>query len=167
MVATVRAVTPGSEAARALEADLRWRISGEVRFDQYSRMLYSTDASNYQIEPVGVVLPRTVDDVRATIELAAKHGVPILPRGGGSSLAGQTVGAALVVDTSKYLNQILEVDPSARVARVQPGIVLAQLNAKLARYGLMFGPDRPAPTAPPLAASSATTPPAPTPSSTA
>jgi len=141
MVATVRAMTPGSEAARALEADLRWRISGEVRFDQYSRMLYSTDASNYQIEPVGVVLPRTVDDVRATIELAAKHGVPILPRGGGSSLAGQTVGAALVVDTSKYLNQILEVDPSARVARVQPGIVLAQLNAKLARYGLMFGPD--------------------------
>src|SRR5690606_1874342 len=141
MVATVRAVTPGSEAARALEAELRWRISGEVRFDQYSRMLYSTDASNYQIEPVGVVLPRTVDDVRATIELAAKHGVPILPRGGGSSLAGQTVGAALVVDTSKYLNQILEVDPSARVARVQPGIVLAQLTAKLARYGLMFGPD--------------------------
>src|SRR5690606_13796492 len=126
---------------RALEAELRWRISGEVRFDQYSRMLYSTDASNYQIEPVGVVLPRTVDDVRATIELAAKHGVPILPRGGGSSLAGQTVGAALVVDTSKDLNQLLEVDPSARVARVQPGIVLAQLNAKLARYGLMFGPD--------------------------
>lgn len=133
--------THDSEVARALETELSWHISGETRFDQYSRTLYSTDASNYQIQPVGVVLPRTVDDVRATIELAAKHNVPILPRGGGSSLAGQTVGHALVVDSSKYLNQILEVDTASRTARVQPGLVLQQLNAKLKRHNLMFGPD--------------------------
>ncbi len=141
MVATTKTDTTSSEAAHALESELAWRISGETRFDQYSRMLYSTDASNYQIEPIGVVLPRTIDDVRATIELAAKHNVPILPRGGGSSLAGQTVGRALVIDTSKYLNQVLEVDTASRIARVQPGIVLQQLNAKLRRHNLMFGPD--------------------------
>ena len=128
-------------ALRELEQELHWRIEGEVRFDLYSRMLYSTDASNYQIEPLGVVIPKTYDDVRWTIELAAKHQTPILPRGGGSSLAGQAVGRALVIDTSKYLNQLLEVDPVARVARVQPGIVVNQLNAKLRKYGLMFGPD--------------------------
>ncbi len=141
MVATSKPDTSNTEATRSLENDLSWRVTGEVRFDQYSRMLYSTDASNYQIEPVGVVLPRTIDDVRATIELAAKYDVPILPRGGGSSLAGQTVGKALVIDTSKYLNQILEVDTASRTARVQPGIVLQQLNAKLKRHNLMFGPD--------------------------
>ena len=141
MVATLPTTRPEVEAVRALEEELRWRIAGEVRFDQYTRMLYSTDASNYQIEPVGVVLPRTVDDVRAAIELAGKHGVPVLPRGGGSSLAGQAVGAALVIDSSKYLNQVLELDREAHFARVQPGIVLSQLNAKVARHGLMFGPD--------------------------
>ncbi|MCX7623026.1 MAG: FAD-binding protein [Thermomicrobium sp.] len=129
------------EQLAALEQALRWRIEGEVRFDLYSRMLYSTDASNYQIEPIGVVIPRTYDDVRWTVELARQYGVPVLPRGGGSSLAGQAVGRAIVIDFSKYLNQILDVDPAARLVRVQPGIVLAQLNAKLRRFGLMFGPD--------------------------
>ncbi|HVX30079.1 MAG TPA: FAD-binding oxidoreductase, partial [Nitrolancea sp.] len=141
MVAITEKHAPEVAAARDLEAELGWRIAGEVRFDEYSRMLYSTDASNYQIEPIGVVLPRTVDDVRAAIDLAAKHNVPILPRGGGSSLAGQTVGRALVIDTSKYLNQILEVDTASQTARVQPGIVLQQLNTRLKRHGLMFGPD--------------------------
>ena len=141
MVASTEKRAPEATAAQDLEAELGWRIAGEVRFDEYSRMLYSTDASNYQIEPIGVVLPRTVDDVRTAIELAAKHNVPILPRGGGSSLAGQTVGRALVIDTSKYLNQILEVDTTSQTARVQPGIVLQQLNTRLKRHGLMFGPD--------------------------
>ncbi|HEX7103894.1 MAG TPA: FAD-linked oxidase C-terminal domain-containing protein [Nitrolancea sp.] len=141
MVAITEKSAPEADTARDLEAELGWRIAGEVRFDEYSRMLYSTDASNYQIEPIGVVLPRTVDDVRAAIDLAAKHNVPILPRGGGSSLAGQTVGRALVIDTSKYLNQILEVDTASKTARVQPGIVLQQLNTRLKRHGLMFGPD--------------------------
>jgi FAD/FMN-containing dehydrogenase/Fe-S oxidoreductase len=141
MVVVERTRTPEAEAIQALEAELRWNLAGEVRFDQYSRMLYSTDASNYQIEPYGVVLPKTIDDLRATIELAGKYRIPILPRGGGSSLTGQTVGAAVVVDTSKYLNQILEVDTDAQTVRVQPGIVLQQLNTKLRRHGLMFGPD--------------------------
>lgn len=136
-----RGETADTATLRELEQELRWRLEGEVRFDLYSRMLYSTDASNYQIEPLGVVIPKTYDDVRWTIELAAKYQTPILPRGGGSSLAGQAVGRALVIDTSKYLNQLLEVDPVARVARVQPGIVVNQLNAKLRKYGLMFGPD--------------------------
>ncbi len=141
MVATRQTETVDVDRIETLKTELSWRVSGEVRFDQYSRMLYSTDASNYQIQPIGVVLPRTVDDVRASIELAAKHQIPILPRGGGSSLAGQTVGRALVIDTSKYLNQVLELDTASRTARVQPGIVLQQLNAKLRRHNLMFGPD--------------------------
>ncbi len=141
MVATKQTETVDADRIETLKTELSWRVSGEVRFDQYSRMLYSTDASNYQIQPIGVVLPRTVDDVRASVEIAAKYQVPILPRGGGSSLAGQTVGKALVIDTSKYLNQVLEVDTASRTARVQPGIVLQQLNAKLRRHNLMFGPD--------------------------
>src|SRR5699024_3274063 len=88
------------ETASVLEAELRARIQGEVRFDRVSRMLYATDASNYEINPVGVVIPRTVDDAIGAVELAASHGVPVLPRGGGSSLAGQAVGAALVIDMS-------------------------------------------------------------------
>ena len=89
------------ETAATLEAELRSRIQGEVRFDRVSRMLYSTDASNYQIDPIGVVVPKSQDDVIGAISLAASHGVPILPRGGGSGLAGQSVGAALVIDTIK------------------------------------------------------------------
>ena len=95
-----------AETARVLSTELAARINGEVRFDRVSRMLYSTDASNYQIEPIGVVVPKTMDDVLATIELASSHGVPLLPRGGGSSLAGQTVGAALVIDFSKHLSRV-------------------------------------------------------------
>ncbi|GIW04438.1 MAG: hypothetical protein KatS3mg059_1058 [Thermomicrobiales bacterium] len=129
------------ETARVLEVELRARLAGEVRFDKTARMLYSTDASNYQIEPVGVVIPKTLDDVQATVELAASHGVPILPRGGGSSLAGQAVGAALVIDFSKYLNRIVAFEPEARRVTVEPGINLDQLNKTLKPSGLMFGPD--------------------------
>jgi FAD/FMN-containing dehydrogenase/Fe-S oxidoreductase len=130
-----------AETARVLAAELEARVEGEVRFDQVSRMLYATDASNYQIEPVGVVVPKSVDDVLATIELACSHGVPLLPRGGGSSLAGQAVGAALVIDFSKYLSRVVAVEPEARTVTVEPGITIAQLNKRLKPNGLMFGPD--------------------------
>ena len=130
------------ETSRVLQAELKARINGEVRFDRTSRMLYSTDASNYQIEPVGVVIPKSMDDAIGAIELAASHGVPILPRGGGSSLAGQTVGAALVIDFSKYLSRILDLERrEAKPVTVEPGINLDSLNRQLKPNGLMFGPD--------------------------
>jgi FAD/FMN-containing dehydrogenase/Fe-S oxidoreductase len=129
------------ETATVLEAELSARIQGEVRFDRVSRMLYSTDASNYQIEPVGVVIPKSNDDIIAAISLAASHGVPILPRGGGSSLAGQAVGAALILDTSKYLNRVIDIRPEAQTVTVEPGINLDMLNRQLKPHGLMFGPD--------------------------
>ncbi|MDQ2682182.1 MAG: FAD-binding oxidoreductase, partial [Chloroflexota bacterium] len=130
-----------SEAARVLQAELKARISGEVRFDRTSRMLYSTDASNYQIEPIGVVIPKSADDAVGVIELAASHGVPILPRGGGSSLAGQTVGAALVIDFSKYCNRVLDLNLEAGTVTVETGSSLDLLNRQLKANGMMFGPD--------------------------
>ncbi len=124
-----------------LESRLRAHVSGDVLFDDVSRGLYSTDASIYQIAPLGVVLPRSRDDVRATIQIAADLGVPILPRGGGTSLSGQTVAAAIVIDFSKYMNRILDIDPQQRLVRIEPGVVLDQLNLALAAHGLQFGPD--------------------------
>ena len=129
------------ETARVLEAELKARIDGEVRFDRVSRMLYSTDASNYQIEPIGVVVPKSLDDAQATVEMASSHGVPILPRGAGSGLAGQAIGAGLVIDFSKYLNRILDIDAEAKRVTVEPGINLDLLNRQLKASGLMFGPD--------------------------
>lgn len=129
------------ETASALQAELAARLQGEVRFDRVSRMLYATDASNYQIDPVGVVIPRSADDVIGAMELAASHNVPILARGGGSSLAGQSVGAALVMDTSKYLNRVLSLDPESATATVEPGINLDALSRQARQHGLMFGPD--------------------------
>ena len=120
---------------------LRQRVSGEVKFDPFSRVLYSTDASIYQMEPVGVVIPRNVDDVQAVMEIARDSNVPVLPRTGGTSLAGQTVNHAIVVDFSKYLNQVLEVNQEEGWARVQPGIILDQLNRQLAGHGLQYAPD--------------------------
>ena len=130
-----------TETSRVLQAELRSRINGEVRFDRTSRMLYSTDASNYQIEPVGVVIPKSIDDAIGAIELAASHDVPILPRGGGSSLAGQTVGAALVIDFSKYLSRVIDLDLDTHSVLVEPGINLDSLNRQVRANGLMFGPD--------------------------
>lgn len=124
-----------------LEAELRQKISGEVRFDDMTRGLYSTDASIYQITPLGVVLPKTAADVQAVVEIAAKFRVPILARGSGTSLSGQTVAAALVIDCSKYLNRILEIDTDRKLVRVEPGVVLDQLNSALKPHGLQFGPD--------------------------
>ena len=125
----------------ALAARLRREIRGEVLFDAASRGRYSTDASIYQIEPVGVVVPQTEEDARVAIQIAADQGVPLLPRGGGTSQCGQTVGAALVIDNSKYLNQVLAFDKDARTAVVQPGMVLDQLNAYLRPHGLWFPVD--------------------------
>ncbi len=124
-----------------LEQELVRKIQGEVLFDDMSRALYSTDASLYQIWPLGVVLPRSREDIVQAVRTAAKHRVHLLPRGGGTSLAGQTVSSGLVVDYSKYLNQVLELNPSRRWARVQPGIVLDNLNHELKPYGLQFAPD--------------------------
>jgi FAD/FMN-containing dehydrogenase/Fe-S oxidoreductase len=124
-----------------LARHLRKHISGEVRFDGESRKLYSTDASIYQIEPFGVVIPRTVDDLVATVQIAAEMHVPIIARGGGSSLSGQSIGAGIVVDCSKYLNKIEAIDPASYTAIVQPGVVLDQLNRAVAPHGLQFGPE--------------------------
>ena len=121
--------------------ELTRRVDGEVRFDPYSRLLYSTDASIYQMEPIGVVIPRTADDVQAVVEFAAGEGLPVLPRSGGTSLAGQTVNHAIVLDFSKYLNNVLEVNAEEGWARVQPGIILEQLTKQVANHGLQYAPD--------------------------
>ncbi|MCC7180668.1 MAG: FAD-binding protein [Acidobacteria bacterium] len=125
----------------ALNQDLHAVLDGEVRFDAASRALYATDASVYQITPLGVVIPRSVDDVVRTVKVASRHEVPLTPRGGGTSQAGQAIGAGVVIDTSKYLNRILAIDPDARTARVQPGVVLDELNAALKPHNLRFAPD--------------------------
>ena len=124
-----------------LEQQLSDTLAGEVRFDPYSKALYSTDASLYQIQPIGVVIPKDSQDVIKTVQIASEHNVPILPRGGGTSLAGQSVGEAIVLDMSKYMNQLLEVNVAERWARVQPGIVLDELNHQLKPHGLMYAPD--------------------------
>jgi FAD/FMN-containing dehydrogenase/Fe-S oxidoreductase len=125
----------------ALRRELEQQLSGEIRFDTVSRALYSTDASVYQIEPLGVVVPRTRDDVVRTVEIAARHRVSITARGGGTSQAGQAIGAGLQLDTSKYLNRILELNVAERWAWIEPGVVLDELNAQLKAHGLRFAPD--------------------------
>jgi FAD/FMN-containing dehydrogenase len=127
--------------SEALRRDLEHDITGEVRFDRVSRSLYSTDASVYRIEPLGVVVPRTREDVIRTVQLAARHGVSITARGGGTSQAGQAIGAGLQLDTSKYFNKVLEVSVADRTAWVEPGVVLDDLNAQLRPHALRFAPD--------------------------
>lgn len=132
---------PVAEEYRDLADELKRQMAGEVRFDGFTRMLYSTDASLYQIQPIGVVIPHNADDVQAVVEVAARRKVPVLARGGGSSLAGQTVGAAVVIDFTKYMDEILDIDPEARTVKTQPGISVTGLNTVLAPYDLMLGPD--------------------------
>jgi len=120
---------------------LRQNIAGEVRFDDTSRRLYSTDASHYLVQPLGVVIPKTTDDLAVTVQIAAELGIPITARGAGTSLSGQAIGPGVVVDCSKYLNRIGPVDLGSRRVRVQPGVVLNQLNRELEPFGLMFGPE--------------------------
>ena len=125
----------------SLAARLGRELEGEVLFDAFSRGRYSTDASVYQIQPIGVVVPRTRQDVLATIQIAAEHGVPLLPRGAGTSQCGQTVGEALVVDASKFLREVRSFQPPARTITVDPGIVLDELNRLLRPHGLFFPVD--------------------------
>lgn len=127
--------------AAALESDLRSALDGEVRFDAGSRALYATDGSNYRQVPIGVVVPRSIEDVVRTIAIARRHGAPILARGGGTSLAGQCCNYAVVLDCSKYFHHIIELDPDRKRARVQPGLVLDDLRNAAERHHLTFGPD--------------------------
>jgi FAD/FMN-containing dehydrogenase/Fe-S oxidoreductase len=130
-----------AQGAHPLESRLRREVDGEVLFDPFTRGRYSTDASIYQVMPVGVVIPRSEDAARSAIQIAVESGVPVLPRGAGSSQCGQTVGAALVIDNAKYLDQVLEIDTDKREAVVQPGVVLDHLNAKLRAHGLWYPVD--------------------------
>ena len=120
---------------------LRNKIRGEVRFDAGSRALYATDASNYRQVPVGVVIPQDTEDIIQTIALCREFDVPVLTRGGGTSLCGQCCNAAVVIDLSKYVNKILEINPEKKIARVEPGVILDELREAAGPYGLTFGPD--------------------------
>ncbi|GAB3232504.1 FAD-binding and (Fe-S)-binding domain-containing protein [Glycomyces halotolerans] len=127
-------------AVEALETALRDRVDGEIRFDAGSRGAYATDASNYRQVPIGVVVPRTVEAAAAAIEVCRAHDAPVLSRGGGTSLAGECTNTAVVVDWTKYCHRLVSVDPDARTCVVEPGIVLDDLNGRLAEHGLEFGP---------------------------
>lgn len=124
-----------------LATELRSKLRGEVRFDPDTKALYATDGSNYRQVPLGVVVPRDVDDVIHIVAAARAFGVPLLSRGGGTSLAGQCCNTAVVMDFSKYLHRVLEIDPVRRLARVEPGCVLDDLRRATERYHLTFGPD--------------------------
>jgi FAD/FMN-containing dehydrogenase/Fe-S oxidoreductase len=128
------------EASQDFIQELR-KVVAEAHFDRMTRLLYSTDASIYQMMPIGVAIPGNAAEASAAVELAGKHQVPVLARGGGSSLAGQAVGHALILDFSKYMDSILEIDPDAKHAVIQPGITHGKLNRSLKEHGLMFGPD--------------------------
>jgi FAD/FMN-containing dehydrogenase/Fe-S oxidoreductase len=132
---------PPSDVCERLAQRLRKETQGEVLFDAASRGRYATDASIYQIMPAGVLVPRTEEDITTALAVAAELGVPVLPRGGGTSQCGQTVGAALVIDNSKHFRQVLDIDPDQRTARVQPGLVLDHLNAQLKAHGLWYPVD--------------------------
>ena len=127
--------------AAALEAALRRHLRGEVRFDSGSRALYATDGSNYRQVPVGVVIPRDTEDVIAAVALCREHRAPLLSRGGGTSLAGQCCNTAVVLDFSKYMARIVEIDRDRRIARVQPGVILDHLRAAAEKHHLTFAPD--------------------------
>jgi len=125
----------------ALEADLRNAVDGEIRFDPGSRAAYSTDGSNFRQVPIGVVVPRTVEAAVTTVAVCRSHGAPVLSRGGGTSLAGQCTNTGVVIDWSKYCNRLVSVDPDNRRCVVEPGIVLDELNRRLAPHGLRYGPE--------------------------
>src|SRR3954470_24670728 len=136
-----RAAATRTPAHARLERDLRAAVAGEVRFDAGHRAAYAHDASNHRQAPIGVVVPRDADDVIAAVAVARAHDAPVLPRGGGTGLAGATVNAAVVIDGSKHLTRVLDVDPATRLARVEPGVIRDELARAAAPHGLTFGPD--------------------------
>ena len=131
-----------TEAVKSLEGTLKRCLDGEVRFDKGTRALYATDGSNYRQVPIGVVVPRHVQDVEATVRAAREHAAPVLSRGGGTSLAGQCCNVAVVLDFSKYMHQVIDIDAGGRLGRVQPGCVLDHFrDTAKTEAGLYFGPD--------------------------
>lgn len=124
-----------------IEKDLKRLVEGEVRFDDYTRTLYSTDASIYDITPIGVVFPRSENDAVRVVTYAYERGIPVLPRGSGSSLSGQAVGKAIIMDFTRHLRNLLEINPGEQWARAQPGLIYDELNLALKPHGLLFGPD--------------------------
>ena len=134
-------MTVNEQETQELVHELEQAMGGEVRADRLTKQLYSTDASDFSQIPVGVVIPRDVDDIQAAMEIAARRGIAVIPRGGGSSLSGQTVGTGLIIDHSKYLDKILEINADEKWVRVESGVVLDCLNAALAPHDLMVGPD--------------------------
>jgi FAD/FMN-containing dehydrogenase/Fe-S oxidoreductase len=134
-------MTAVAEGYAALERELASSVDGEVRFDIGSRALYATDGSNYRQVPIGVVVPRSIEAVIATVDACRRHGAPVLPRGGGTSLCGQCCNVAVVIDFSKYLNRIVGIDPARRIARVEPGCVLDTLRDAAEEHHLTFAPD--------------------------
>ena len=131
----------GSTEKPELVAALDRRIDGDVRFDDYSRRLYATDASAYEVTPIGVVFPKSTADVAAVQAYCFEEGIPVLPRGGGTSLAGQTVNEAVVLDLTRYMDAVVSTDADGRTARVQAGAYVGDLNAAVEPDGLKFAPD--------------------------
>lgn len=124
-----------------LRRDMESRVRGTVAFDAGTLALYTADASNYRHVPLAVIIPETVEDCVAAVRTCAEHGVPVIPRGGGTSIAGNAIGTGVVIDTSRHLRTIEEIDPTARTATVQPGVILGELRKATAKYGLTFAPD--------------------------
>ncbi|PSQ44018.1 FAD-binding oxidoreductase, partial [Halobacteriales archaeon SW_5_68_122] len=124
-----------------LVSDLERLVDGEVRFDEYTRTLYATDASAYEVTPIGVVFPTDTGDVASVLGYCSRRSIPVLPRGGGTSLAGQTVNEAVVLDFTRHMDGVVSVDPEARTATAQPGVLLGDLDAALVADGLKFAPD--------------------------
>ncbi|WP_324664404.1 FAD-binding and (Fe-S)-binding domain-containing protein [Haloarcula sediminis] len=131
----------GAVARPGLVSDLESRVDGDVRFDTYTRQLYATDASAYEVTPIGVVFPTSTADVASVVSYCSEREIPVLPRGGGTSLAGQTVNEAVVLDFTRHMDAVVSLDSAGREARVQAGTVLADLNDRAAEHGLTFGPD--------------------------
>src|SRR3954447_6168193 len=125
----------------ALQRDLRAAVNGEVRFGDGDRGMYASDAGNYRMVPIGVVVPKDAGDVLHVLAVCRRHGAPIVARGGGTGIPGQTVNVAVLLDFSKYMNRIVEMNPAQKYARVQPGIVLDELRKAAGTHGLTFGPD--------------------------
>ncbi len=129
------------EQARSLGEELRRTLSCPVEFGSQARALYAADASNYRQVPIGIVIPRNISDVVEAMDICRRHGAPIVARGGGTAIAGQTVNVAVVFDFSRFMNKIIEIDPKRRIARVQPGCILDHLRKEAEKHHLTFGPD--------------------------